>query len=108
MNKCDEMRGFLIVVCLIIAGFILKPAEASEIDPNTLGKILIDSELIYCEDNICTYYYKSQKPLQHSNEFPDGYHVIFPAGIATREEIESAKPHVVEFWTNYIDEIQYK
>ncbi len=96
------MRYFVIVICLVISGFILKPVEASEIDPNTLGKILIDSELVYCKDNKCTYHYKSEKTLQHSNKFPDGYHVIFPIGVATKEEIESAKPYIVEFWIQYM------
>lgn len=102
------MRGFLIVVCLIIAGFILKPVEASEIDPNVLGKILIDSELVYCKDNVCRYHYEPEKILLHSNELPDGYLVIFPIGVATKEEIDSARPHVVEFWTNYIGKIQHE
>lgn len=97
------MRGFLIVVCLIIAGFILKPAEASELDPAILGKILIDTELVHCINSECKYVLMSDRVLHHSNDFPDGYHIIFPAGVATKKEIELAKPHVVEFWTNYLE-----
>lgn len=98
----DKMRYFIIVICLIIAGFILKPVEASEIDPSVVGEIIINSDLVICKSNVCRYYDEPLKVLEHDQVFPDGYMIIYPVGIGTKEEHLAASKHVQEYWFQYI------
>lgn len=98
----EKMRYFTIVICLIITGFILKPVEASEIDPYVVGEIIINSELVICESNVCSYYDQPSRLLKHNQTFPDGYIIVYPGDKAKPEERIAAREHVVEYWTQYM------
>lgn len=73
-----------------------------DVNPEVVGKIIMESELVYCSDNVCTYFDRPGVQLPNDQDLPNGYIIVFPVDMFTPEEIESSKSAVMDFYREFI------
>lgn len=94
--------AWMVILFGAFTGRLVWAFENSEVNLAVVSEIIMESELVICNDNVCRYFDKPDKILSHSQSFPDGPIIIFPEGIGTEEELIAAKTHVREYWQFYL------